>query len=156
MWGRFTGVSAIDFSPDGCYLLCACDEDICTNVVIWDWQKPAPLASLATKQPRFTEIRWNPYNYVPFTEGQPSTDMVYTLVSGASRQVKFWTLTMEPEKDVSKQSYPGIAYRLENSSGLFRVGAEAQDITCMCFVRETTVSGNATRSFVLTGTDKGV
>lgn len=153
----------MDFSPCGDLLLCASEDDNCVNVVVWDWRKPAPLASLSSKVPRFSEVRWNPYCYSPLSKAKSPSEVLYTLVSGASRQIRFWTLTAEPEKDIKRQGnvkvashLPGMAYRLDVNSGLFRKGAEAQDITCMCFVREPSMDPDLARTYVLTGTDQGI
>lgn len=130
---------------------------------------------------RFNGIRFNPLCFTGPKRARLETNVVYTLVSGATRQIKFWTLTLEPYKAGANTavasrdrdgryilrrqgSSKGFVYRLEANGGTLKRGMEAQDTLCVCFVREEQEGARAgrkrrraggARAYTLAGTDKG-
>lgn len=131
---------------------------------------------------RFHSIRFNPYCYVSLKKARLESNVMYTLVSGACKQIKFWTLSMEREQVTNSsvsgagsnvscatrdkdgrlvfrrvKGERGYVYKLEANSGMFRRGVELQDALCVCFVREPDAkkARGGGRVYTLTGTDKG-
>lgn len=104
------GVSCVDFSPDGRFLL-ACSMEEIRSVYIYDWKKSTFLTSAKVGHIENCQFLFNPYCYTAFEEesnaslhaqghsliksnkGQilPPTGC-YTLTSFGGKQVKFWTL----------------------------------------------------------------
>lgn len=139
----------MDFSPNGDILLVSSEEDASHTISVWDWKSGQLLALMPNKSTRFHCVHFNPYCYIGSRTAREESEVVYTMVSGASRQIKFWTLTIEEEplegldkeKDprtvVRRQKGgPGFVYRLESNGGIFREGVEPQDVLSMCFVME--------------------
>lgn len=105
------GVFAVDFSPDGKYLLAVGMDDMHT-ISIFDWRLSTVLVSSTIGRVDINKVQFNPYLYKPIDsikdgnsphkshisprdleDGDPdsATSGCYTIISCGSRQVKFWT-----------------------------------------------------------------
>lgn len=86
-----SNVVALDFSPDGRYLL-AVDSN--QNIVIFDWETSITICRNRTGHAHLCCIRFNPISFtISKASSSERVDSVYTLASVGDDMVKFWTLT---------------------------------------------------------------
>ena len=83
-----SGVAALDFSPDGDFLLTIA-MNMHHTMTMWDWRRRHPLCSVKTHSAPVYMCRFNPYQ---FHVEEETRERVYTAVTAGQHHVKVWTL----------------------------------------------------------------
>jgi WD40 repeat protein len=105
-----SGVAAVDFSPDGNFLMTVA-MNMHHTLTLWDWRNSQPLKSVRSHSSPVYLCRFNPYQHYLFDDNEhPPEDIdpdgggaghtrpgerVYTCVTGGARHVKVWTIRCE-------------------------------------------------------------
>lgn len=99
------GISAVDFSGDGRFLLAVGIDDT-RLLMIFDWKEGTMVASAKFGHSEVNQVRFNPYEFTPLAKASAQqspnsqksekTDAqcrsCYNLVSFGGKHIKFWTL----------------------------------------------------------------
>ena len=95
------GVAALDFSPDGKYIL-SIAMNMHHTMTLWDWKKRIPLSSVKSHSAPVYFCRFNPYQHYVDGGGENQVNedeckkySVYTAVTGGLNHLKVWTLRFE-------------------------------------------------------------
>ena len=83
-----SGVAALDFSPDGDFLLTIA-MNMHHTMTMWDWRRRHPLCSVKTHSAPVYMCHFNPYQ---FHVEEETRERVYTAVTAGQHHVKVWTL----------------------------------------------------------------
>jgi WD40 repeat protein len=94
-----SGVAAVDFSPDGDYLLTVA-LNMHHTMTMWNWRNRHPLCSVKTHSSPVYLCAFNPYQ---FYVDENTKERVYTAVTAGQHHVKVWTLRFEREIDEEEE-----------------------------------------------------
>jgi WD40 repeat protein len=167
------GISGVDFSGDGKFLLAVGMDDQRT-ISVFDWREGVLVASCKAGHGDVSQVRFNPYLYSPMdhTLGiDASAKGCYTLVSYGGKQVKFWTLRefygaeeaglegvsnfkgrpLKPRKEDQNLS---LKYALEGTIGVLPSKANTPDVTALVIVNDNLNDG-VPKSRLFFGTSAG-
>jgi len=170
------GISGVDFSGDGKFLLAVGMDDQRT-IMVFDWREGVLLASCKAGHGDVSQVRFNPYLYSPMEQHEgvdPSCRGCYTLVSYGGKQVKFWTLKeyygaeeaglegvsnfkgrpLKPRKGENQNL--SLKYALEGTMGVLpSKAANAPDVTALVIVNDNLDTGGWPKSRLFFGTSAG-
>ena len=167
------GISAVDFSGDGRFLL-AVGLDDSRLLIIFDWKEGTSVATAKIGHSDLNQVRFNPYMFTPLaapTTAQshshnPKADTqcksCYTLVSFGGKNIKFWTLKEYYSKEENAlenlSSFKGrplnrrkgeqsgtMKFLLEGTLGVLPKNSTAVEITSMVMVNDSPNSNDFSR-----------
>lgn len=168
------GVSGVDFSGDGRYLLAVgVDESHC--LIVYDWCERLQVAQARVGLVELSQALFNPFLYSPFemsrNDPKKSKSGCYTLVALGGKQLKFWTLKMaivESESLDQISSFKGrklnprkkdksssVSYSLEGNLGNFPGKSQIPELNCCITVDDRETGSNDMKSRVFVGTGAG-
>lgn len=100
------GVAALDFSPDGKYIL-SIAMNMHHTMTLWNWKDRHPLCSIKSHSSPVYFCRFNPYQFYVDDDNNDVNDndnsyCVYTVVTGGLNHLKVWTLRYENVNEVDE------------------------------------------------------